>query len=201
MPLLTNGVRKATSEGEVQDAQKPFILEDLIAYKMGNTKSLPPFVISRERGFLPREDPMVELPAVFAKLESLLQRMTIHQPSGSDGHRAPGLLALGKFGDAVLNELERDGPEVKAVMEVIEAKDSKLIGALFRDYCFATSAYLLEPVDRAYRQTGLYAKGRNVLPAQLAVPLKALADALGHRPYMEYASSCECTLVLLVSLN
>lgn len=60
------------------------------------------------------------------------------------------------------------------------------MSALFRDYCFATSAYLLEPVDQSFRATGKYSTGRNILPASLAVPLNALADALGHYPFMEY---------------
>lgn len=117
--------------------------------------------------------------------------MTIRQPSDSQGNRAPGLLATGDFGQAVLDELHPDGIEARTVQAAVQdrsAANKGLLAALFRDYCFLTSAYLLEPVDLAYRQTGYYARGRNSLPAQLAVPLKQLADALGHFPYMEYAS-------------
>lgn len=171
---------------------EPYLLEELPAV-VNNDKAaiakLPPFVISRERGFLPREDPLHRMPAAFANLSSLLDRMTIHQPADAHGHRATGLLGKGEFGDAVLDELDADGPEAKAVDAAIASGDSHLLAALFRDYCFATSAYLLEPVDLAFRQTGLYAQGRTSLPRQLAVPLKKLADALGHFPYMEYASS------------
>lgn len=39
--------------------------------------------------------------------------MTIHQPVNADGDRLPGLLALGTFGETVLQELAADGPEVK----------------------------------------------------------------------------------------
>lgn len=52
-----------------------------------------------------------------------------------------------------------------------------LISALFRDYAFLTSAYVLEPVDVEFRKTGVYTTGRNVLPRELAVPMKKLADA------------------------
>lgn len=135
--------------------------------------------------FLPRVDPLVKLPAAFRPLESLLERMTIRQPDG-----ARGLLALGQFGDAVKHEL---GPLVedltRHVDSVIASQDQRLMSALFRDYCFATSAYLLEPTDQAFRATGDYAPGRPVLPRQLAVPLSKLANALGHFPYMEYSSS------------
>lgn len=55
---------------------------------------------------------------------------------------------------------------------------------LLRSYAVSTSAYLFEPTDISYRKIGLYSPGRDVLPAQLAVPLKKLADALGHQPFM-----------------
>lgn len=171
---------------------EPYLLEELPSYLSGDQSTiskLPPFVISRERGFLPRQDPMSTLPSAFSGLESLLDRMTIHQPPNAHGERPLGLLGKGHFGDAVSDELKVDGPEAKAVDAAIESGDSHLLAALFRDYCFATSAYLLEPVDRAFRETGFYTQGRQTLPAQLAVPLKKLADKLGHYPYMEYASS------------
>ena len=136
---------------------------------------------------------MVHLPETFSTVDSLLKRMTIHQPASENGERAPGLLAKGDFGQAVLDELKGDGRELKAVEEAIASGQTQLISALFRDYCFMTSAYLLEPVDRSFRQTGYYDQGRDVLPRQLAVPLKKLADALGHYPYMEYASSYALT--------
>jgi hypothetical protein len=52
-----------------------------------------------------------------------------------------------------------------------------MLSALFRDYAFLTSAYVLEPVDMEFRKTGKYTTGRNVLPRELAVPMKKLADA------------------------
>ncbi|CBQ68335.1 conserved hypothetical protein [Sporisorium reilianum SRZ2] len=171
---------------------EPYLLEELPAVLSGDRDAiakLPPFVISRERGFLPRQDPLSTMPRAFSGLTSLLDRMTIHQPADAHGQRATGLLGTGEFGDAVHDELRADGPEASAVDAAIAGGDAQLLAALFRDYCFATSAYLLEPVNRAFRQTGLYAQGRNVLPRQLAVPLKKLADTLGHFPYMEYASS------------
>lgn len=150
---------------------------------MASRANLPMFTLSRERGFLPREDPLTKLPDAFAPLESLLNRMTIRQPDGSKG-----LLALGQFGDAAKEELRDLAMKVK-VEQAIASGNQNLISALFRDYCFLTSAYLLEPVDQSFRATGAYNQGRDVLPQSIAVPLKALADALGHFPYMEYASS------------
>ncbi|ORX40879.1 hypothetical protein BD324DRAFT_574682 [Kockovaella imperatae] len=178
-------------------ASNPHVLEDLEVVRNGDKQgieALPPFVVSRERGFLPRQDPMVNLPPQFKNLDSLLDRMTIHQPAKSsdpNAERAPGLLALGQFGDAVESELKVDGPEMKAVKDLLADPQGRnhLIAALFRDYCFAVSSYLLEPTDQAYRKTGKYVPGRKVLPAQLAVPITQLAENLGHFPFMEYASS------------
>jgi indoleamine 2,3-dioxygenase len=61
-----------------------------------------------------------------------------------------------------------------------------MISALFRDYAFLTSAYILEPVDVEFRKTGKYTTGRNVLPHELALPIKKLADA---RAVLSYHSS------------
>lgn len=102
-------------------------------------------------------------------------------------------MARGQFGQAIKDELKSDGAEMKTVEEVIASGNTQLISALFRDYCFMTSAYLLEPVDLSYRKTGFYDKGRDILPRQLAVPLKKLADALKHLPFMEYSSSYALT--------
>lgn len=126
---------------------------------------------------------MVRLPDQFGAVEQLLNDMTIHQKSGGIG-----LLGLGQFGDAVKSTL---GPldMMKHVEQAIKSNDQHLLSALFRDYCFLTSAYLLEPVDRSFRATGKYGQGRDVLPACLAVPLSALADKLGQFPFMEYATS------------
>ncbi|KAK4048587.1 hypothetical protein OIO90_005757 [Microbotryomycetes sp. JL221] len=144
--------------------------------------NLPIFTISKERGFLPRVDPITELPAAFAPLDSLLKRMTIHQ---SDGSR--GLLALGQFGDAVKHELAA-ADLVAKVQAVVESGNRPLIQALFRDFGFATSAYLLEPTDQAFRATGSYAPGRAVLPECLARPMSMLADSTGSKPYLDYVS-------------
>lgn len=131
-----------------------------------------------KNGFLPREAPLEELPSQFSVLEDLLQRMPIKTKDGKQG-----LLWHGTFGDAVMKEL----PDYTAEVEKVE--DSKLLTALFRDYTFATSCYLLEPCDLQYRIDKTYGLGRQVLPRKLAVPLSIIAKKLGARPYMEYALS------------
>ncbi|RKP27485.1 hypothetical protein SYNPS1DRAFT_32442 [Syncephalis pseudoplumigaleata] len=135
------------------------------------------FVVGVANGFLPREDPLAQLPQEYAALESLLQRMSIQQPDGSP----PGLLANGQFGDAVRHEL----PEY----DVSSITDTRLLSALYRDLTFAASAYLLEPCDVQFRKDGTYGLGRDVLPRQIAVPLSVVAQKIGARPFMEYAMS------------
>ncbi|KAM0788095.1 hypothetical protein ACM66B_001264 [Microbotryomycetes sp. NB124-2] len=157
----------------------PELVED---FAPSERHKLPIFTVSKERGFLPRVDPQTELPAAFAPLDNLLNRMTIVQRDGSRG-----LLALGQFGDAVKAELA-PADLVKKVEQVIESGDRRLVSALFRDYGFASSAYLLEPVDLAFRATGHYSVGRDLLPECLAKPMKLLADATGSKPYLDYVS-------------
>lgn len=117
---------------------EPFILED-IAAGMSPTelKKLPQFTISRQHGFLPREDPLVQLPKSFDALDSLLNRMTIKQYDAQGRETEPGLLATCVFGDAVKDELKVGGIEDQAVDSAIAEGDQRLLSALFRDYCFA----------------------------------------------------------------
>ncbi|KAL9103745.1 MAG: hypothetical protein Q9163_001249 [Psora crenata] len=140
------------------------------------------FTVSTFNGFLPITAPLVDLPPSFAPLASLLERMPIRTLSG-----APGLLAHFSFGVTVQAELLDLSAEVDVE---VRRGDRRVLSALFRDYCFLTSAYLLEPCYER-KSMGLegYGLGRQSLPAQVARPLVKLAEALGHKPFMEYASS------------
>jgi indoleamine 2,3-dioxygenase len=94
---------------------------------------------------------------------------------------SPGLLAKGEFGTSVMKEL----PEYN----VDSITDPALLTALFRDYTFAASSYLLEPCDLHMRKHGSYGLGRSVLPRCIAVPLSIIAGKIGVKPFMEYAQS------------
>ncbi|PHH68458.1 hypothetical protein CDD80_7496 [Ophiocordyceps camponoti-rufipedis] len=122
-------------------------------------KSLPAFMVSRTRGFLPRMDPIVRLPADFDALESILQRMPVKTASGE-----PGLLALNKLGP----EIEGDFPDLTEAMDRYE-HDLPVMNALYRDYSFLASAYLLEPCHER--------------------PIARCAEICGFKPFMEYAGS------------
>ncbi|CAK7236337.1 hypothetical protein SBRCBS47491_009603 [Sporothrix bragantina] len=145
--------------------------------------SLPAFMVSKTRGFLPRAEPVVELPAVFAPLEDLLTRMPVKRLDGT-----PGLLAEGKLGDAIL----KDGllPDLTDAIDEPEVRHNlPLLNALYRDYAFLASAFLLEPCHLRFLKGEPYGLGRDVLPACIARPIARTARICGFKPFMEYAGS------------
>jgi len=102
-----------------------------------NDDTLPAFMVSTSRGFLPRGDPIVQLPPDFDVLESILRRMPVKTLDG-----APGLLDQGKLGETVDREL----PDLTETINK-HANNLPLMNALYRDYSFLASAYLLEPCE------------------------------------------------------
>ncbi|KAF9180577.1 hypothetical protein BGZ50_006136 [Haplosporangium sp. Z 11] len=147
------------------------ILEDPLVHN----HSIPSFMVGTQNGFLPRQDPLDVLPKEYEALEQLLQKMPLTLKDGSKG-----LLAQGKFGEACKSLPQYDLSNVE---------DSELLSALYRDYTFVASAYLLEPCDLLYRKTGEYGLGRQILPKNIAVPLVQVAEKIGAKPFMEYALS------------
>jgi len=138
--------------------------------------NVPQFIVGIDNGFLPRQDPLENLPREYKELDDLLNAMPLQLNETNKG-----LLATGDFGPAIEKEL----PEY----DLTKIEDNRLLTALFRDYTFATSAYLLEPCDIKYLKEGKYGVGRSKLPRNLAVPLDVISKKLGLRPYMEYATS------------
>ena len=128
--------------------------------------SLPAFMVSTTRGFLPRANPIVELPEEFAVLESLLQRMPIKKLDGS-----PGLLATYDLGDAVLKEL----PDLSDAIEKYR-DDLVIMNALYRDYSFLASAYLFEPCHERHMRGEEYGLGRQSLPRCISLPIVKVAE-------------------------
>ena len=128
---------------------------------------LPAFTVSRDRGFLPRADPPSALPDVFSVLESILQRMPIRTASGE-----PGLLDKGTLGATVEAEL----PDLSDAIESYK-HDLMLMNALYRDYSFLASAYLLEPCHQRVKARGDgYGLGRQTLPANISKPTVKVAQ-------------------------
>ncbi len=90
-------------------------------------------------------------------------------------------MARGELGDAVLSELP--------LIDVTSINDGRLLLALFRDYTFLASAYLLEPCNIQLRKNKTYGLGRAILPKNIASPLVSIANKLEAKPFMEYALS------------
>ncbi|KAJ1642588.1 hypothetical protein LPJ64_005576 [Coemansia asiatica] len=140
------------------------------------TKTPSEFTVTPQSGFLPRHDPLPILPSYFDKLEEILHEMPI-----SKGDGTYGLLHSGRFGELI----EREMP----LYDVDFIFDSRILSALFRDYTFLASAYLLEPCDIQYRLARNYGLARRVLPANIAVPLRTIAARINASPFLEHSMS------------
>ena len=140
-------------------------------------------MVSTTRGFLPRQEPVVKLPPEFDALESLLNRMPVKTLSGE-----PGLLAKFTFGDTV----ERELPDLSAEVEKYR-DDLVIMNALYRDYSFLASAYLLEPCKltlcggdegvltfcpghERFLRGEPYGLGRQSLPRNISLPIVKVAE-------------------------
>jgi indoleamine 2,3-dioxygenase len=128
---------------------------------------LDPFTITKSTGFLPCRTPPTRLPAAFKPLASLLDRLPVVRDDGS-----PGLLAEYALGPAVLAELPDLTAEIDKLVTANGQPDLFTITALFRDYAFLASAYLLEPCWESWRKNpnGGYGLGRSMLPKSIARP-------------------------------
>jgi indoleamine 2,3-dioxygenase len=128
--------------------------------------SLPAFMVSTARGFLPRMDPVVNLPPEFKAVESILERMPVRTLTGE-----PGLLASYRLGETVQGELPDLTDSIEAYKENLP-----MMTALYRDYSFLASAYLLEPCHKRFVNGEPYGLARDVLPAQISRPIARCAE-------------------------
>ena len=137
-------------------------------------RSADPFTVTTNTGFLPCRTPLPRLPAEFDALSSILADMPIIKADGS-----PGLLATFKLGPLIDSDAL---PDLTSSMEGLKTEngdtDLDAITALFRDYSFLASAYLLEPCWESWSKDhdAGYGLGRAVLPTCIASPLVKAAD-------------------------
>ena len=96
----------------------------------------------------------------------------------------PGLLADFKLGPTVEAELPDLSEFVEQYKEYLP-----LMNALYRDYSFLASAYLLEPCHERFMRGESYGLGRQTLPRNIALPISKVAKFAGFHPFMEYAGS------------
>ncbi|KAL2115663.1 hypothetical protein VTJ04DRAFT_9918 [Mycothermus thermophilus] len=150
--------------------------------------TLPPFMVSTTRGFLPRMEPVVTLPPEFAPLESLLQRMPVRTASGEPGLLDPERPGSDGQGHDLADAVHKELPDLTDMVDKYK-HDLPVVNALYRDYSFLASAYLLEPCHARFVKGEGYGLGREVLPAVVARPIVRCAEICGFKPFMEYAGS------------
>lgn len=135
--------------------------------------ALDPFTITTSTGFLPYATAPVDLPEVFQPLKSLVDRMPVVKADGT-----PGLLATYEFGPAVESEMPDLTDEVEKLVLPDGSLDRFTIAAIFRDYTFVASSYLLEPCWENWTKNpdGGYGLGRQMLPKSIARPMYLCAQ-------------------------
>ena len=131
--------------------------------------SLDPFTITTSTGFMPLRPPVIDLPAKFAPLSRLVEDIPVVKLDGS-----PGLLASFKLGPSI--DLDLALPNLVDDIDSLVAEDGKpdlaAVTAVFREYAFIASAYLLEPCwERCSNGLEGYGLGRQTLPSCIAGPL------------------------------
>lgn len=130
---------------------------------------IDPFTVTTANGFLPIRAPLAELPSTFKAVTLILDQMPIRKLDGT-----PGLLSHFKLGPLIdgggLPDLTA---EVQALIDNKASLDLALVTALFRDYSFLASAYVLEPCWASWSKdhNAGYGLGRELLPRCIAGPL------------------------------
>lgn len=89
------------------------------------------------------------------------------------------------------------------IENIKKINDSHLLNALFRDYAFLASAYLLEDVYLDYVKNDRVFKtvGKSRLTASIAEPLHEIAKKLGCNPYLEYQRSSAINNYIKINPN
>ncbi|KAK5938290.1 hypothetical protein PMZ80_009260 [Knufia obscura] len=175
--------------------------------------SIDPFTVNATTGFLPTKLPVKDLPNAFEPLQKIVQDMPVLKLDGTSG-----LLATYQLGPLI--DSGKALPDLTAqiddfIVPSTGKHDLHIVTALFRDYSFLASSYLLEPCWQTWNDrraaikksapttkkpaTGAcpqtpesspeYGFGRSTLPACIARPLVKLADILSIPPFMSYAAS------------
>lgn len=151
------------------------------------SRALDPFTVTVHNGFMPLQTPQTELPKAFDPLIKLSERMAIVKEDGT-----PGLLASYQLGPTI--DLSDALPDLTDEIDNVLTKDGHpdlvTITAIFRDYAFLASAYLLEPCWERWSKDSEqgYGLGRQRLPRNLAGPLTKTAKLINMPPFMSYVA-------------
>jgi indoleamine 2,3-dioxygenase len=134
------------------------------------------FNVSKKHGFLPMVEPLTSLPSKYEALQSILDRMSIYQPDGSQGYLA--------VPDRIEEVVQSSLPNFLSL--VSKETDPIILQALFRAYTFLASAYTLEKSYQEFVRSGNYGKARRHLCSSIAEPLVAVSNKLDVYPWLDY---------------
>ena len=133
------------------------------------------FNVGSVNGFLPQHRPLQVLPATYAALQDILDKMPVQLSENEFGYL--------HYPNKIVEAVEQLPNYVAAVQA---ESDVLVLQALFRGYSFLASAFTLESSFQHYRETGHYGKARNILPIQVAQPFVAVAEKMDVYPWLDY---------------
>jgi indoleamine 2,3-dioxygenase len=126
------------------------------------------FKIDSIRGFLPIQEPLKKLPHNYQTLQNILDQIPNYIQSCID--MEPAVKQLPNYLESIKQE-----------------SDLFLIAALYRGYCFLSSAFILYPAHIHFIEKKEYGIARNKLCENLSQPLLYLAERLNVYPWLEYS--------------
>jgi indoleamine 2,3-dioxygenase len=133
------------------------------------------FNVSRENGFLPIRDPLKSLPTEYKELQELIDNLHVFQ-----NENAKGVLGIP-------NEIVEKVKIVPDYSSVIDKEtDIFVLQALYRAYTFVTSGFTLEQAYQEFLISGNYGIARQILPANIALPLVLVSNKLEAYPWLDY---------------
>jgi indoleamine 2,3-dioxygenase len=135
------------------------------------------FDVSCEHGFLPIRDPLKVLPENFDELQNLISKLHVFY---SENNCKNGVLGIP-------NEIVKQVGLVPDYSDLIELEtDVFVLQALYRAYTFVTSGFTLEQAYQEFLKSGNYGVARQLLPANIAIPLVLVSKKLDVYPWLDY---------------
>ena len=144
------------------------------------------FDVSGEHGFLPIKDPLKVLPEQYIELQNLISKLHVFY---SD-NKCSDCDCAEKCKNGVLgipDEIVSQVGIIPDYSKLIELEtDVFVLQALYRAYTFVTSGFTLEQAYQEFLKSGNYGVARQLLPANIAVPLVLVSNKLDVYPWLDY---------------
>ena len=135
------------------------------------------FNVSGEHGFLPIRDPLKVLPGKYIELQNLISKLHVFY---SENNCKNGVLGIS---DEIVSQV-RLVPDYSDLINL--ETDVFVLQALYRAYTFVTSGFTLEQAYQEFLKSGNYGVARQLLPANIAVPLVLVSNKLDVYPWLDY---------------